>query len=230
MHFFKEFDFSKSHKTVGISLAHINATSIVNKIQPFQQYIIDKNIDTCAITETWIKKDDIDMITKEIPPPGYNILSHPCMGGRSGGGLGIICKDYITIRANKATKNHNTMEYMRYSLRIKQTSIDICVIYRFPGTSVIGFFSDLASEIEENINLTSDRWMYIGDLNIHVDENNPETTTFNDFMESFKLKNLVSFPTCIHQHTLNPILDDRNNPIAQGVTKGHWTITLYTRY
>ena len=46
--------------------AHINARSTVNKIQPFQQYIIDKNIDICAITETWIKKDDTDMATKEI--------------------------------------------------------------------------------------------------------------------------------------------------------------------
>ena len=87
---------------------------------------------------------------------------------------------------------------MRYSLRIKQTSVDICVIYRFPGRSVNDFCSELASEIEENINLTSVRCVYIGHCNIHVDENNPETTTFNDFMESFNLKKLVSFPTHIH--------------------------------
>ena len=205
---------------IGMSLAHINARSIVNKIQPFQQYIVDKNIDICAITETWIKKGDIDMVTREIPPPGYNILSQPRMNGRSGGGLGIIHKDYITINSSKATKNHNTMEYIRYSLRIKQTSNDICVIYRFPGTSVIDFCKELASEIEENINLTSDRCVYIGDFSIHVDEDNPETTTFNDIMESFNLKNLVSFPTHIHQHTLDLILDNRDNPIVQGVTKG----------
>ena len=49
-----------------MSLAHINARSPGNKIQPFQQYIIDSNIDICAIKETWIKKDDIDMATKEV--------------------------------------------------------------------------------------------------------------------------------------------------------------------
>ena len=183
-----------------MSLAHINTRSVVNKIQPFQQYIVDKTIDICAITETWIKKDDIDMVTREIPPPGYNILSQPCMDGRSGGGLGIIYKDFITINSSKATKNHNTMEYMRYSLRIKETSIDICVIDRFLGTSVVDFCNELANEIEENINLTSDRCVYIGDFNIHVDEDNPETTTFNDFMESFNLKNLLSFATHIYQH------------------------------
>ena len=88
------------------------------------------------MTLTWLLK---------IPLLGYNILSHPHMDVKSGGVLGMIHKDYITIRSNKATKNHNTMEYMRYSLRIKQTSIDICVIYRFPGTSVIDFCSELVS-------------------------------------------------------------------------------------
>ena len=193
----------------------------MNKIQPFQQYIVDQNIDVCAITETWIKKDDINMITKEIPPHGYHILSQPCMDGRSGGGLGMVYKDYITISSSKMTKNHNTMEYMRYSLRIKQTSIDICVIYRFPCTGVIDFCSELASEIEESINLTSNRYVYIGDFKIHMDANNSDTITFNNFMESFDLKHLVSFPVHIHQHTLDLILDDIDNSIVQGVTKGH---------
>ena len=116
-----------------MSLAHINARSIVNKIKTFQQHILDQNTDTSAITETRIKKDDIDMITIEIPPPGYNILSHPHMDGRSGGALGMVCKDYITMSSNKVTKYHNTMEYMRYNLRIKQASIVICVIYNSPA-------------------------------------------------------------------------------------------------
>ena len=58
------------------------------------------------------------------------------------------------------------------------------------------------------MNLTSDRCEYLGDFNIHMDVNNPKTTTFNDFMEGFYLKNLVSFPTHKHQHTLDFILDD----------------------
>ena len=49
----------------------------------------------------WIKKDDIDMITKEIPPPGYNILLHPHMDGRSGGGLGIVYKVTLPLVLTK---------------------------------------------------------------------------------------------------------------------------------
>ena len=133
------------------------------------------------------------MITKEITPPGYNILLHPCIDRRSEGGLGMVYKDYITMSSNKVTKNHNSMEYIRYSLIIKQTFIDICVIYRFPCTCVIAFCSELVSKIKESINLTSNRCVYIGDFNIHMDANNLETTAFNDFMESYNLKTWLVF-------------------------------------
>ena len=43
--------------------------------------------------------------------------------------------------------------------------------------------------------------MYIGNYNIHVDEDNPEIITFNDFMESFNLKTWLVF-----QHTYINIL------------------------
>ena len=38
------------------NLITVNLRKQANKIQPFQQYIIDKNIDICAIRETWIKR------------------------------------------------------------------------------------------------------------------------------------------------------------------------------
>ena len=69
---------TKEMNSIGMSLAHINTRSIVNKIC-FQQYICEQHIDVSVVTETWIKTDEIDMIPKEIPPPGYNILSHPCI-------------------------------------------------------------------------------------------------------------------------------------------------------
>ena len=44
-----------------LSLSHINACSIVNKIDPYQIELTDNNIDICAITETWLKTDDQTM-------------------------------------------------------------------------------------------------------------------------------------------------------------------------
>ena len=54
----------------------MNARSILNKIYEFQYYIGTNDMDICAITETWLNKDD-DMALKTIPPPGYDIMSSP---------------------------------------------------------------------------------------------------------------------------------------------------------
>ena len=59
---------SKSHK-----IFHINVRSIMNKISQFHQYILDGNIDICAITETWIREDD-EFNGREVAPDGYKIF------------------------------------------------------------------------------------------------------------------------------------------------------------
>ena len=51
-----------------VELAHVNARSIFNKILGFQEYISSKNVDVCAITKMWLKKDDA-LTSKQIPPP-----------------------------------------------------------------------------------------------------------------------------------------------------------------
>ena len=67
-----------------VNISHINACSIINKVSQFQLEICDKNTDICAITETWIKQDDVDTVTKEVPPQGYKTLSRSRSGGKTG--------------------------------------------------------------------------------------------------------------------------------------------------
>ena len=45
-------------KHANLSLSHINAHSVKNKIASLQHYLCHSRIDVCAITETWIKQDD----------------------------------------------------------------------------------------------------------------------------------------------------------------------------
>ena len=81
-----------------LSLAHVNAQSVRNKIGPFQHYLQDEKIDLCAVTETWLKPDDM-VLPREITPPGYDILSQPRSDGRKGGG--------VTLVYNSSRKVHN---------------------------------------------------------------------------------------------------------------------------
>ena len=75
-----------------VNISHVNAHSITNKVSQFQLEICDRNTDICVITETWIKQDGIDAVTKKVPPQGYKILSKPRSGGRTGDGLALVYK------------------------------------------------------------------------------------------------------------------------------------------
>ena len=54
-----------------------------------QEYISSKNVDVCAMTETWLKKDDA-LTCKQIPPPGYKIHLVPRQDSCQGGGIAIV--------------------------------------------------------------------------------------------------------------------------------------------
>ena len=79
-----------------LCIAHVNAWSIINKIGSFQHYVQDEKIDMCAVTETWLKSDDI-IHPKEITPPGYDILSKPKSDGKLGGGVALVYKSSMKV-------------------------------------------------------------------------------------------------------------------------------------
>ena len=135
-----------------LNLSHVNACSIANKIDQFQVEVCDNKVDICAIMETWIRKDDIEAITKEVPPIGYKIFSKPRTTGRNGGGLALVYKDYLTVN-ELITENHifNTMEIQGYHVRLDHISINLYVIYRIPSMSIISFFDELSQVLEDDI-------------------------------------------------------------------------------
>ena len=58
-----------------LRISHINARSVSKKASDLQAEIMDKNIDICTLTETWIKPDD-DWTCKEVTPPGYDYFNN----------------------------------------------------------------------------------------------------------------------------------------------------------
>ena len=64
-----------------LRISHINTRSVSKKASDLQAEIMDKDIDICTLTETWIKPDD-DWTCKEVTPPGYDYFNHPWLDGR----------------------------------------------------------------------------------------------------------------------------------------------------
>ena len=147
-----------------LNLSHINACSIVNKIDPYQMELTNSNIDVCAITETWLKTDDV-LKAKMVPPPNYNIYSMPRTTGKWGWFDHGLQKPYNCYKGNYNTE---TMECSEYPLKMAQLSINLYVMYCIPSSCILTFCNDLANLIKLNIAKGRGK-LLLGDFHIHLD-------------------------------------------------------------
>ena len=77
-------------------ISHINARSIIPKVQSFQENIMSRDSDLCVLTETWLKGDN-ERAHKSIPLDGYKITLHPRTNGVNGGGIALIYKEFLKV-------------------------------------------------------------------------------------------------------------------------------------
>ena len=209
-----------NNQNIYLKISHINAHSIYHKAQPFQEHILSNDVSLCAITESWLPSDEEDLRYKEVPPLGYNILSEPRADGRHGRGLALVYKDYLKP---KCRPSHMTelLELMNVNITIKGTNINLYIVYRPPKGSVIEFCNSLATILENNINIDRGKLLMLGDFNIHLDEeNNLDTITFNDFLESFGLINYTTVFTHTAKHILDLVISN-DSTLVYSVLPGH---------
>ena len=209
------------HQYKNFTFSHINARSIHNKIPQFQLHLTQKDVDMCAITETWIKSNGSDDLTvKQIPHPVYKISSFPRNDGWGGGGLALVMKDYIYVIESMEYTVTTSMEWAHTNIKVNNTCICLYIIYRIPNTSVLLFCEELAQLFEKYFLTDTQNTVLLGDLNIHMDDlQHPDTIMFNDFLDSFNLKNHVSFPTHTSKHHL--CITDNTTNLVSRVTQGH---------
>ena len=109
---------------------HLNAQSCKNKTESIKDYVLDKKIDICAITETWIR--DKDVVAKgEIKPKGYHFENIPRGNGdETGGGIGLLFKSGFNCKLIQSDRKLS-FEYMHAELHSdKCPFITVLRIYR----------------------------------------------------------------------------------------------------
>ena len=75
-----------------LNLSHIKARSLALTSTDFQQYLIQHDMNICAVSKTWLKEDIEPETLWEIAPQGYKIYSTPHRTGKQGVGLALVCK------------------------------------------------------------------------------------------------------------------------------------------
>ena len=204
-----------------LSLAHVNAWSIRSKIGPFQHYLQDEKIDLCTVTETWLKPDNI-IHSKEITPPGYEILAQPRTDGRQGGGVAHVYNSSIKVYNITQADQPRGLEYMNVHVKFRNKILNLYIIYRHPNSSALQFIESLANLLEENILSDNGELVLTGDFNIQMDMPHlSDTILLNNFLDTFNLTNKVTFSTHLSQHIIDLMLFETQSTIVNGIRQGH---------
>ena len=73
----------------------LNARSMRNKTLFIKDLVVEQDIDCLAITETWLRSDDVDVIN-EVCPTGHDF--HHVTRGSKGGGVALLYKKRAAIQ------------------------------------------------------------------------------------------------------------------------------------
>ena len=146
-------------------------------------------MDIIAFTENLHSPHDTTCCISDICP--WLFLLHTC--GR--GGVGILVSNKFKIKC------HYVQIYSSFEavcIEVSNCSITgyFLSLYRPPGITS-SFFVDF-HDLLENLVTIHPEVLILGDFNLHLDTHSNATSTFNDILASFDLKQHVSFSTHIH--------------------------------
>ena len=181
-------------------------------------YICERKIDLCAITETWLRSDD-DATRAEMCPTGYKFLDQP-RTDRPGGGTGLIFRDSLLITKIDAGVKIS-FEFSEWIVTSSfSRSLRIVILYRPPYSdqhkvTTEKFLMDFSTYLETLL-LVKEELLIVGDFNIHVDiSNDVDAIKFLDLLDSVGLQQHIKKPTHVHGHTLDLVITRSSAGIIQ---------------
>ena len=191
-------------------MSHLNtrsATTISNEINKpalIQEFISDKNLDILTLSETWLSSDSLPAVLSSLTPSQYSILSSPRKNSK-GGGIALIYRSLFKIQ-KVPIPSFPSFESLCVKLSFSSISYTILTIYRPPSCSKSSFISDFSTLLEDLATSPSEL-LINGDFNFHVDQpTDPSVSTFLTLLDTFNLKQHVTFPTHSSGHTLDLLI------------------------
>ena len=110
-----------------LKFCHLNGQSVRNKAEYIKDYIIEKDLDVCAISETWLYESN-DTVRTELLPDGYVIKDIPRGDGTMrGGGVGIVAKSQFDLKIEK-NQSSSSFEYIVAHISHQNLSITVVTV------------------------------------------------------------------------------------------------------
>ena len=184
----------------GVSFAHLNVRSIVNKLDQFRILLSKKPFDVICVNETFC---DGSISDSEINLPDYSIIRRD--RNRHGGGVAMYIRNSLTfIRRNDLETDDIESIWIEMKCKQRQPVI-IGSIYRPPSSPID--FIDKLGDIIDNISCECKETIVTGDFNYDVSgddssgASNPVISCFN----LFQMLQLIHDPTRVSEFTNSTI-------------------------
>ena len=185
--------FQALSETKGLKIVHLNARSILPKIDQLRLTLEDSRIDIITMSETWLHPQiDPAMVRIE----GYSLFRQDrtrmhARGLKKGGGLIVSVKNILAPRVRaldslNVNSAHLESQWLENS-REHAKNLIICNIYRPPDGKTDRAFKALNNGLWQ-INARKKDLFIMGDLNI--DYNNKKLTSYRQLAFFEKVNNL----------------------------------------
>ena len=147
--------FRREQSTNMIMMVTLNCRSVVNKRLSIADFIISRDVDIMALTETWLGHDNDKHILHDLVPLGYKMLQVSRSSGRRGGGVALLFKSNLKVKSVK-THSFDQFEHMHCTMAFKDTCVDLFVVYRpapsrANGLKTFDFFDEWSNFLDAQI-------------------------------------------------------------------------------
>ncbi len=206
--------FASKHSKKPFCLGIVNARSIKEKTDELKEYMVQHDIDTLAVTESWLTPSD-SKARGDLEENGYSLQDIP-REDRTGGGVATLSKSNICVR-KLPYKRMRSFEYMENIVTINSASVRLLIVYRPEVDAkkkkipVSLFFSEF-SKIMDVVSVAPMEILITGDFNFHMNKNDdPEACQFKEFLTTYDVMNHVVKPTCRSGNTLDLVITRRGS-------------------
>ena len=171
-------------------IAYLNINSLRNKIHDIRTMMSEMSPEILTISET---KLDVSFPDAQFKIDGYQSLRKD--RNKYGGGLITFIKTGIPYKRVPKIEPQN-LEVICIELTFGKRKWGYVTVYRPPVENPKYFFEDLSKCVEQITNLY-DHVIVTGDININTkDETSPGFQAYENFLDTFGLKNLIKHDTC----------------------------------
>lgn len=190
----------KSLQGKGMLCIHLNARSLVNKVDQLRYIAESTKAAVIAVTETWFDETIND---SEISIENYAVERND--RNREGGGTCLYIKKDIPYSIRSALHSDDLDCKWVDVILPKTKPILLGVCYRPPKQDVKDFFKSLENVLNSNVTIAQE-CIILGDFNVNVLTNKGNgVESVSNLCNTFNLKQLISDPTRVAKNSSTAI-------------------------